>query len=137
VDAALRPGAVPSAIDPLADAAGRYPGDFLADTAVGPWAEPHRAELRRRYEHVLLTLGGLLGRERRFTDAAETFARLIVHDPLLEAAHRGLMRCHAALGNRGRALQQYDELTRLLREQLGTRPAPETTALHARLRQSR
>jgi predicted ATPase/DNA-binding SARP family transcriptional activator len=134
-DAAVALGAVPAAIDPLTAAADRYPGDFLADAAVGPWAEPHRTELRRRHEQVLLTLGGLQGRERRFTDAAETFARLIAHDPLLEAAHRGLMRCHAALGNRGRALQQYDDLVRLLHDQLDARPAPETVALHARLRQ--
>jgi DNA-binding SARP family transcriptional activator len=86
---------------------------------------------------VLSTLGGVLGRERRFAEAAEVYTRLIDHDPLLETAHRGLMRCHAALGNRGRALHQYGELAGLLWEQLGARPAPETAALHARLRQDR
>jgi DNA-binding SARP family transcriptional activator len=34
------------------------------------------------------------------------------------------MRCHAALGERGRALRHYEELVELLDEQLGTSPAP-------------
>jgi len=61
-------------------------------------------------------------------------ARPIAHDGLLEEAHRGLMRCQAALGERGRALKHYEELVGLLEEQLGTSPAPETVALHERLR---
>ncbi|MDP9792101.1 putative ATPase/DNA-binding SARP family transcriptional activator [Catenuloplanes nepalensis] len=118
----------------LADAAGRYPGDFLTDVPAGDWADVPRDRLRRRYEQIMLTRGVLLGRERRFTEAAETFARLIEHDPLLEAAHRGLMRCHAALGNPARALRQYDDLVTLLHSQIGAPASPETRALHARLR---
>jgi DNA-binding SARP family transcriptional activator len=83
---------------------------------------------------VLLSLGTLLGRERRFAEAGETFARLVAYDPLLEAAHRGLMRCHAALGNRGRAVHQYHELVRLLDAQVGAPPDAETTRLYQRLR---
>ncbi|MGW4944983.1 BTAD domain-containing putative transcriptional regulator [Actinoplanes sp. NPDC004185] len=37
-------------------------------------------------------------------------------------------------GDRGRALRQYEELARLLETHVGTRPAPETTELHSRLR---
>ena len=44
------------------------------------------------------------------------------------------MRCHAALGERGRALRHYEELVRLLDEQLGASPAPGTSALYERLR---
>ncbi|MEU8614762.1 BTAD domain-containing putative transcriptional regulator, partial [Actinoplanes sp. NPDC048791] len=120
-------------IDALTRAAACYPGDFLADTPVGAWAEPHREELRREYEHVLRSLGGLLAREQRFVEAADVFARLVAHDPLLEGAHRALMRCYAALGERGRALRQYEELVRVLETQVGARPAPETTELHSRL----
>ncbi len=131
---AREPRPAAEAIAALIDAAGHYPGDYLIDVAVGQWAERHRDNLRRRYEQVMLTLGTLLARERRFAEAADTFARLIEHDPLLEAAHRGLMRCHAAQGNRGRAVRQYDELARVLHHQLGVPPAPETAALHSRLR---
>jgi DNA-binding SARP family transcriptional activator len=123
-----------AAIPALLDAAARYPGDFLVDLAAGGWADAPRDHLRRRYERVMVTLGRLQGQDRRYGDATETFARLVEHDPFVEVAHRGLMRCHAALGNRARALRQYEELAELLGTQLGTSPAPETTALYARLR---
>jgi DNA-binding SARP family transcriptional activator len=71
---------------------------------------------------------------RRYGEAAETFARLVEHDPFLEAAHRGPMRCHMALGNRARAIRQYHELVELLSADIGTAPAPETTALYTKLR---
>jgi DNA-binding SARP family transcriptional activator len=101
---------------------------------VGSWTDGRREPLRRRYEQVVLTLGRLLGRQRRYGEAAETFARLVEHDPFLEAAHRGLMRCHMALGNRARAIRQYHELVELLSADIGTAPAPETTALYTKLR---
>jgi DNA-binding SARP family transcriptional activator len=44
------------------------------------------------------------------------------------------MRSEAAMGERGRALRHYEELVRMLQEQLGAAPAPETIALHESLR---
>jgi predicted ATPase/DNA-binding SARP family transcriptional activator len=129
----FRAAAGPS-IDALQRAAKLYPGDFLTDVPVGRWAEPHRDDLRRDYEQVLRKLGGLLARDQRYAESAEAFTRLVTHDPLLEAGHRALMRCYAALGERGRALRQYDELVHVLKAQLGAEPAPETRELHSQLR---
>ncbi len=133
--AARAAGEGPDALPSLTTAADLYTGDFLLDVAAGPWTEPIRSELRSRYERILLNLGTLLGRQRRFEDAADAFARLIAHDPLLEAGHRGLMRCHAALGDRGRALRTYHDLAGLLHDQMNAAPAAETTALYHHLRQ--
>jgi DNA-binding SARP family transcriptional activator len=58
----------------------------------------------------------------------------MAHDRFLEEAHRGLMRCQAALGERGRAMRHYEELAEMLFKQLSTAPAPESTALYERLR---
>jgi DNA-binding SARP family transcriptional activator len=52
----------------------------------------------------------------------------------MEEAHRGLMRCQAVLGERGQAIRHYEELVKMLYEQLGTASAPETSALYERLR---
>jgi tetratricopeptide (TPR) repeat protein len=77
---------------------------------------------------------GLLLVQERTAEAAEAYRKAIAYDGFLEEAHRGLMRCHVALGELGRALRHYEELVELLDEQLGASPAPETSALHARLR---
>ncbi|GLH99382.1 tetratricopeptide repeat protein [Phytohabitans aurantiacus] len=131
---AAEQGLATGTIAALDAAASRYPGDFLTDVVVGGWADAPRERLRRRHEQVMLTLGHRQGQDRRYADAAETFARLVAHDPFLEAAHRGLMRCHIALGNRARAIRQYQDLVELLGTGIGTTPGPETTALYARLR---
>jgi predicted ATPase/DNA-binding SARP family transcriptional activator len=112
-----------------------YGGDFLDDLAVeGEWALIRREELRRAYQEALLTLGQLHFAEGRYVQAADVYRKLIGHDELLEAAHRGLMRCLARLGERGRAIRHYRDLADLLREDLGSIPAAETAALHERLR---
>jgi DNA-binding SARP family transcriptional activator len=113
-----------------------YGGDFLEDlVAEGEWALVRQEELRREYQEALLSLGGLLFGEGRYAEAAEAYRKVIAHDSYLEAAHRELMRCYAALGERGPAIRHYRELVKVLGEELGSKPAPETTELYERLRQ--
>jgi DNA-binding SARP family transcriptional activator len=111
-----------------------YRGDFLEDSAEGEWATERQEELSREYKEALLLLGRLLFDQGRHAEAAEAYRKAIAHDELVEEAHRELMRCQAALGERGRAIRHYEELVELLDEQLGTSPAPETRALHELLR---
>lgn len=109
-----------------------YGGDFLEDFADGEWALERQEELRRAYGEALLLLGAPL-RPRAPRRGGRSLPH-IAHDWFLEEAHRGLTRCLAALGERGQALRHYEELVELLNEQLGTSPAPETSALYERLR---
>jgi two-component SAPR family response regulator len=123
------------AIRHLQEAAGLYRGDFLDSAAEdGEWAMARQEELRREYQEALLLLGGLLLAENHPAEAAAAYRKAVAHDGLLEEAHRGLMRCYAALGERGRSLRHYEALVELLDEQLGTAPAPETSVLYERLR---
>jgi DNA-binding SARP family transcriptional activator len=131
----LQPEAPEQAIGYLQEAADLYRGDFLEDLAAeGEWVMLRQEELRWEYREALLLLGRLLSAQERHAEAAEAYRKAIAHDGLLEEAHRGLMRCYAALGERGRALKHYEELVELLEEQLGTSPASKTVALHERLR---
>ena len=66
-------------------------------------------------------------------EAAGAYRKVLAHDPYLEEAHRGLLRCHGALGERGRALKHYEGLVELLSEEFGSDPAPETRALYESL----
>ncbi|MFN2155665.1 MAG: BTAD domain-containing putative transcriptional regulator, partial [Anaerolineae bacterium] len=60
--------------------------------------------------------------------------RWLAMDPLHEPAHRELMALYARSGQRAAALRQYDECERMLDEELGVSPSPETTALYERVR---
>jgi two-component SAPR family response regulator len=131
----LRDEAPEQAILHLQKAASRYGGDFLEDLAVeGEWAMERQEELRRTHGEALLLLGDLLVAQERHGEAAEAYRKAITQDRYFEEAHRGLMRSQAYLGERGRALRHYEELAALLEEELGSSPAPETSALYERLR---
>jgi len=130
----LRPEAPGRAIPKLQKATGLYGDDFLEDSADSEWAMLRQEELRREYEEALLLLGRLLFAQERHAEAAEAYRKAIARDGLVEEAHRGLMRCLAALGERGQALRHYEGLVHLLDKRLGTAPAPETRDLYERLR---
>jgi DNA-binding SARP family transcriptional activator len=119
------------AIRHLKEAVGLYGGDFLEGFAAeGEWALVRQEELRRSYQDALFSLGGLLYGEGSYSEAAEFYRKVIAIDRYSEAAHRELMRSEAASGERGRALRHYRELVELLREELGSSPAPETVGLY-------
>lgn len=119
---------------PLAEAADVYRGDYLADLVGESWVDERREYLRRAVEQSLLTLGQLHLAAGRLDDAAQTFRRVIGQDPLLETAHRELMRVYAAGGDHAQALRHFRTLSALLHDELGARPAPDTLDLHARIR---
>ena len=123
-------------IDCLKRAIKIYRGDFLEDCSSGEWYLLRQNELGRAYFKALLVLGELLVAEKRYELATDVYHQLIARDSLLEVAHRELMRCYALIGERSQALQQYQSLVETLYKELGTTPAPETTALFEHLLQA-
>ena len=89
-------------------------------------AEQHADALRRLVDAELDR-----GATDEALDAARRWATL---DPLQEAAHVALMVVHARRGDRSAALRQYRECARILEDELGVAPLPETTALNERIR---
>ncbi|HSJ00003.1 MAG TPA: AAA family ATPase [Patescibacteria group bacterium] len=88
--------------------------------------EQHADALRRLVEAELAR-----GDMEAALDVARRWAAL---DPLQEAAHVAVMTVHARRGDRVAALRQYRECARILEEELGVAPLPETTALSDRIR---
>jgi predicted ATPase/DNA-binding SARP family transcriptional activator len=131
--AASRARPASAALPDLQRAVAAYGGDFLAGMASGEWAHTRRDELRRRFETALLVTGRLHAAAGRYEASVTAFRRAIEHEPLNEAAHRELMTCWAQLGETARAVRHYTELMALLADQVGVRPAAETTALYERL----
>jgi len=122
-----------AALPELQRAVAAYGGEFMAGVSAGEWALARRDELSRRFESALLAVGRLHVAAGRHQAAATAFRRAVEHEPLNESAHRELMTCWAMLGENARAVRHYTNLVRLLAEQVGVAPAPETTALAERL----
>ncbi|HUP42060.1 MAG TPA: AAA family ATPase [Thermoanaerobaculia bacterium] len=124
------------ASDPLdlAAAARLYEGDLLAGFHVEEspefeeWLVTEQERLRERAIAALLALVDHHLESGTYSLGVEYGRRLVRIDPLSESAHRKLMRLHAFSGRRSRAIARYQELTRLLDEELGVEPAAETTA---------
>lgn len=66
--------------------------------------------------------------------AVATAKRLLIIDPLQEAAHRALMRHHANRGQVGLAIKQYQTCRDFLQQDLSVEPDAETDRLLARIR---
>src|SRR6185437_4995176 len=121
--AARRARPAEAALPELQRAIAAYGGDFLDGMATGEWALVRRDELRRAFESALLAAGRLHTAAGRHQAAVTAFRRAVAHEPLNESAHRELMTSWAALGETARAVRHYEELTALLRDQVGVAPA--------------
>jgi DNA-binding SARP family transcriptional activator len=126
----------PDATARLRAALDLYHGDFLADEDAGDWHLEERDRLRRLWTEGLATLGAQLTAAGFHSDAVGVYRQLVRADEWDEAAHRHLMSALARSGQRGEALRHYDNVTALLRRDLGSAPARETVALYDQLRRA-
>jgi len=96
----------------------------------GAWIDRQRDRLRDIRIRALCCLAEISTAGGEPTLAARDAAEAVQLDPFGERAHRLLMRAHAAAGDRAAALQAYERLRRLLADELGADPSPETHAVY-------
>src|SRR4051794_38828709 len=114
-----------------------YAGDLLPNDPYEEWATARREGLRVSYLTLLTRLAGLHEERGELARAIAISERILLADPLDEAAHVRLMRLHARLGHPQLALTQFAQLQSLLDRELGTVPEPATQALAAAIRAGR
>jgi DNA-binding SARP family transcriptional activator len=94
-----------------------------------PWIQAHRRTLAEIHVHALeLTVEAELRRGRPESAEREAEA-LVALDPLREEGYRLLMRAMSARGNAAEAGRVLADCRRVLREQAGLAPSPETERL--------
>jgi DNA-binding SARP family transcriptional activator len=99
-----------------------------------PWLDECRRELdEQRLEMLELLARAALGQEDGVHRAQAAARRLVALAPFRESGHALLMEAHAARGNVAEALRTFDELRRLMREELGSVPSHDLRELHRRL----
>jgi DNA-binding SARP family transcriptional activator len=109
-----------------------YRGPFLQGHYEA-WVASRREEYQRLYLELLRELGDLYVRLERNEEAMDAYRTVLVEDPLQERIHLAVMRLYAAQGRRDLVRRQYDNLCRLLLEELGVAPMPQTTRDYHRL----
>jgi peptide/nickel transport system substrate-binding protein len=99
----------------------------------GAWVEQRRRELADIRERALSVLADACLYSGAAREAAKWAEALIALSPFRESGYRRLMEAHAAAGNRAEALQVYERCRRLLADELGAYPSPETESVYRQL----
>jgi DNA-binding SARP family transcriptional activator len=118
----------------LRAAAAAEPG--LLPGLEAPWLDALRTELADLRAEALETAAraGLAdGGERALAEAREAAQAAVAAAPFRESARAALMSVLRARGNVAEALQAFEDVRVLLRDELGARPGAELLALHAEL----
>jgi len=113
-----------------------YQGEFLEDQPYAEWAQLPRSQWRRRYEQLLINLANAYQHNGSLHEAITLCREILTLDNTNETALCLLMRSHASLGERGRALKVYEEVVNVLKEEIGVNPRRETTELARQIKSS-
>jgi DNA-binding SARP family transcriptional activator len=110
-----------------------YRGDYLVEDLYEDWTMIERERLSNAYMDALGRLAARYMETGRLGESVRACYRVLEKDRCHEDSHRLLMRCYARLGQRGRALRQYRLCERILGQEYGTAPSPQTRALYGDL----
>jgi peptide/nickel transport system substrate-binding protein len=105
---------------------------FLPGEA-GAWVEGKRRELADVRRRALTCLADACLRSGDAGSATRWAEEAIALDPYRETGYRILMDAHAMAGNRAEGLRVYEQCRRLLAEDLGAYPSPETESIYREL----
>jgi two-component SAPR family response regulator len=107
-----------------------YRGEYLLEDLYEDWTMVERERLSNAYVDMLNRLALYYMERGQPRDGVRCCYKVLEKDRCNEHSHRLLMRCHWQLGQRGRALRQYRLCERILGQEYGTAPSPETRALY-------
>ena len=111
----------------------QYAGDLMPGF-YEEWVLAERERLRDAYRGALRQVVKEYAETRQFEEAILYAHRMAQADPLREESVRNLMRLYVAVGRPADALYQYQELERLLQQELQVAPSSATRELAEQLR---
>jgi len=129
----VREGRMMDAVTEYVEAENIYRGDYLVEDVLEPWALLRREKLKDRYQVLLIRLADYYLQMDDFVGTIERCHKLLGQDNSREDVYQRLMYCHAALGQRSRALRWYEMCQIALDNELGHEPGPETRDLYERI----
>jgi YVTN family beta-propeller protein len=96
----------------------------------GTWIEEKRREFADVRVRALSVRCDACLRSGDAAEAVRWAEQTVAIEPFRETGYRRLMEAHAAGGNRAEALRVYERCRRLLAEELGAYPSPETESIY-------
>jgi len=120
----------------LAAALELYRGEFLADFTLpdaitfDEWVDDEREHYRQLAVRGFTALAQRYEAEQAYGAALDAIAHAIAFEPLQEDLQRAALRLHYLAGDRAGAIRRYEQLRRLLDDELGVPPMAETRALY-------
>ncbi len=106
-----------------------YTGPFLPEDIYADWSFLQREQLSNIHLDMCRVLSDHYLQVKYYDDAMKWASAILSENRCDEAAHQQLIRIYIAQSRRSAALQQYRRCERLLQDELGVRPLPETLAL--------
>ena len=134
-EVAVEAGEVAAAREAAAEAAALARRTFLPGED-GLWVEEKRRELSDVLVRALECLADACLAAGDPREAVRHAEELVTLEPFREGGYRRLMQAHAAAGDSAEALRVYERCRRLLAEELGAYPSPETESIYRDLLRS-
>jgi DNA-binding SARP family transcriptional activator len=129
----LQAGDIPAAAMATQEADALYRGDLRAHDDGADWVVSERRALDAIRQGLLCDAAEAVSRLGFPAEAVDFGGRVLAGNPYSERASRLVMRGYAELGETSAALREYDRCRRLLADELGVDPAPQTQAVHLRI----
>ncbi len=114
-----------------------YKGQFLSLDTGHAWIAPMRERLQNKYLSLIRALGWHRERSGNYEKAVQYYQRAIEVDGMAEEFYQHLMTCYMRLGRNSEAISVYRHCKKILADELGIKPAPETEVLYKRLMSAR
>ena len=105
---------------------------FMHDHEAG-WIQANRVTLRTLLTRGLECLAVVSQMTGESSLAVEYMNEVLKLEPFRESAYQQLMRLHTTMGNNAEALRVFERCRRLLREELGASPSPQTEAVFLKI----
>lgn len=109
-----------------------YRGEFMKGGS-DLWTDEPRAYYREQYLRMLEALTEIFQKENDWRRVLQLAQEILRDDPFREDIHCRVMCAQAALRNRAAVKEQFEMLSRLLREELGVEPVAETRRIYREL----
>jgi DNA-binding SARP family transcriptional activator len=106
-----------------------YKGPFL-DGDDADWVLQERERLHGLYVRTVRELMRIAARDRQYERALDYGRKILAVDPFRESVQREVMLLLVMDGQRANAIRAYQSLRRLLKNELGIDPMPDTKSLH-------